>query len=225
MLYLLLILLLKRGKSKLATPCSLFGRMDARFLKTAVLFTVLCASALLLPAQELRYKIVKGGEQIGKLELTRGVTDSTTYIRLYSTSSAWILMQFEVNSWEECQYRNGYMVYYKGRREVNGRVKMNRQINRKGQAYILNEGTAQGPLHSEVITNNIMLLYYEEPVNRKKVFSEALKRWVDIRKTGLNSYQLLLDGGNYNEYFYENNTCTKVRVHTSLFNASFYQIN
>lgn len=171
--------------------------------------------------QELKYDVIKSGKTIGKINLTRVTNQAYTQMKLHSQVKTSLLVKMHLNSWEESHFKNGMLTYSSVIRELNGREQINRQLRWDRNAYQAHEDGKKTRLQIAPISNNIIQLYFEEPVNRTTVFSENQKKWVSIIKTGNNNYKLLLPAGDYNEFFYENGICTKVNVHNTFFKASF----
>lgn len=205
-----LILSLNEGKLKIIQVTNKF-----------LIFLVLLSFPLSSYTQELKYNVIKNGKIIGKMIVTRVKSDSLTQMKLHSQVKTNLLVKMHVNSLEESQFKNGMLIYSTISREINGVKQINRQIKWSGHAYQLYEDGQTATIQTTPIFNNIVQLYFEEPHNRKVVFSESQKKWVRITKISESKYKMTLPDGNHNEFFYRDGICTKVVVHNTFFNAIF----
>ncbi len=58
----------------------------------------------------------------------------------------------------------------------------------------------------------VSMLYFQEPLNEKYVFSERFGQSLSIINLGNGHYKLMLPDNNYCEYFYENGVCMVVKA-------------
>jgi hypothetical protein len=224
MIYLLIALLLKKDNrvSRWLMQALLTTKLyGTRFLKRFFVLAGLSGLSSASTSQQLAYDVIKGGEVIGKITISRYNTDSATYMKLFSRVKTSLLVRISVSSWEESEYRNGTLVYSSLKREINGRRQINRHIKWNKNTYQLWDDGKLGVIQSEPITHNIVRLYFVEPVNETRIFSESEKRWVTLQKAGDHRYRIILSGGNYNDFFYKDGICSRVNVNNNFFKATF----
>ncbi len=224
MIYLLIALLLK--KNPRAVQWLIHRLLTIKFFGIHFIrrfFVVIGLSGLSFAAagQQLAYDVIRGGEIIGKIVITRYETDSSTHMKLFSRVKSSLLVRINVDSWEESEFRNGRLINSSLRRVINGRNQINRYIKWNKNNYQICDDGKQVMIQSEPITHNIVRLYFVEPVNETRIFSESEKRWVPIQKAGDHHYRIMLSGGNYNEFFYRDGICSRVTVNNNFFKATF----
>lgn len=224
MLYLIIALFIKRNPKARASfrlvllNTKIYGLL---FLRRFFVVVGCSISSFAATGQQLAYDVIKGGQIIGKIKITKYQADSTTHMKLFSSVKTSLLVRINVNSWEESAFRHGTLIYSSLKREINGRNQIDRHIKWNKTAYDIWDDGKVGVIQSPPITQNIIRLYYTEPVTERRIFSESEKRWVPIEKVAAHHYRLLLSGGSYNEFFYTNGICSKVAVNNKFFKATF----
>jgi len=184
-----------------------------------LLLILLCFSCgLLSQKQAAVYDVIHNGEIKGTLVLNREADSGRLHIKIVTHVSTRILFRIAVKSIEEAVFEKGNLIYSSLYREVNGEEKVNQQLQLSGGSYRLISKETIADLPVFPIRFCVLLLYCQEPVNIKQVYSDNYHQYLEIKKAGQNKYQVIFPNGNSNYYCYENGICTRVEV------DQFYQL-
>jgi hypothetical protein len=76
----------------------------------------------------------------------------------------------------------------------------------------------------KIIDNSVtftgVLMYFNEPIDEEKVFSERFCDWFEIKKED-NFYVVNFPGGSENRYYYKNGVCNRLKVSSMFADIDF----
>ena len=143
---------------------------------------------------------------------------STAMGQMYYIESfvkVWVVINIKVNFNQSNLYRDGILKQGAVIRTVNGSTKVNNNILwQPGGGYICLKKDGDTVRHKEEIKYSTAMLYFVEPVNLNRIYSEGSLAFIPIKKTEGHTYELTLVDGNKNYYTYENGVCVKVKAET-----------
>ncbi|HVW95292.1 MAG TPA: DUF6134 family protein [Mucilaginibacter sp.] len=215
----LLIWLFKRyGKPFIAKHPLLFSRLALTAKKLSLTF-ILVAVGLLTYAQErtLNYKVLHNGHTVGRMQLLEHTEGNDTFLKVASDVNIRFIFSVKVNIREDSHYRDGTLVCSHVWRAVNGRQKADKYTRANGTNYQLTGDGETRSINRAEITNNLTLMYLEEPVGLSQIYSDNFQQFVPIKQTGSHTYRINLPDGNYNFYTYKDGVCSRVDIHHSLY--------
>lgn len=192
-----------------------------RFMKSLLLVFVsatIAASSLYAQEKTNIYSVRYKGEDVGTVKLNQLVKGDTVTYRIISDVKTRFIFSIHVKSFEESLFQKGRLVFSTVSRTVNGNEKANRQTRSGNGIYTLNGNGKSVVLKHESIDYNMMRLYWVEPINMQKVYSDNYQQFLVISKIRSHTYKVILPDGNYNYYSYTNGICSKVEVFNSLYN-------
>jgi hypothetical protein len=195
-------------------------------VKIQLFLSLLIIPFTCLMSQEriLRYNILHNGEIKGSLLLDENTTGNTIHIKIQSIVRTRFFIRINVESIEEAIFQDGILIYSSLRRTVNGSERVNQQLKAKGVSYTITSGDKTNRLPVYPIYYSILSLYYKEPVNINRVYSDNFQQYVDISRADYNKYKIIFPNGNYNYYTYMNGTCTTVDINQPYYSIQF-QLN
>jgi hypothetical protein len=219
-------------KYQVASKVKFYGD---RFLKSILRYSkrsiyiilLLFLIAESLKAQNLQYAILKGGATVGVLKYSRNVINNTIVYKAETNVKVRFIFSIAVNAKEESNFKDGVMQYSSVYREVNGHIKANCHTSLNYGTYSIedkNENEVKA-LNTYPITGSFLSLYYNEPANNARVYSDSYKTLITIIKLEEHKYKVIMPDGNYNNYYYDKGICTKVEVVHSLYKLVFSLIN
>lgn len=167
----------------------------------------------------LHYNILNKDEAIGKMIFTQNEAGSNISFKIVSDVLTKMIMSMKVHVEEMSQFQGGKLMYSVFKKLVNNKEKASHETKASGAAYQLNSDGKVNMLNKAHIAYNTMMLYYREPVNISEIYSENFQQMVKIEALENHTYKMMLPDGNYNIYHYNNNVCTRVDIHTGLFNV------
>jgi len=170
-------------------------------------------------AQQLQYNIVWKGDSIGYLNVERFSTDSTILHVFESNSQFRILFLFTTGYSSEVVFKNGLLAKSRTLTYMNDGLRGSADVNWINNQYeIIIDGIPQ--TLSTPVTNTVGMLYFTEPRQLSRVFSERHGQYLPISDIGDGKYELKKPDNNTNIYTYVNGMCTEVEIHNTW--ATFY---
>jgi len=168
--------------------------------------------------QTLRYDVVKGSKPIGEMIVKREINGTTEEISFESDVTFRLLFTFNLKFSQYEKFNSGKLNWGKAISLLNGRSQKDSKIvsNEKGQMLTLDGVTVKV---TEPIKYSVSQIYYSEPKDGQKVFSQQFGQFLVFKKIKENRYLLPSpDGDNY--YTYKNGICVRVDVERDF--ANFY---
>jgi hypothetical protein len=186
------------------------------------LLVVFAGTMLSINAQEkkLEYQIKRNGDVVGNIHFIQGIVGNRTVLTLESEVNTRFIFNFKAKAKEEVIYDNGIMTWSSIFRRLNGNIKVDKKTKASGNAYTIYKGSKTETLNDFPIRYNMLSVYVTEPLNITKVYSDNFQQQIDIQKIAEHHYKIKFPDGNYNEYFYTDGICSKIKIHHSLYSAT-----
>lgn len=191
-----------------------------------IIFFVLSLNTLTLSAQQQLsvYQVKYKGERVGTVNLLKEKQGEKLYYKMTSDIKARFIFSIRVKTSQESIFENGRLTYSTVSRNVNGNEKSLRETKSADNTYLLIKEGKSSTLTHKAITYNVMSLYYQEPVNISKVYSDNYQQFLSLKKIKPHTYKMELPDGNYNYYTYTNGVCTRVDVFSTMYNMEMHLV-
>jgi len=184
-----------------------------------VAILIFCMSLTQVLGQTLRYHVVKGGKPIGEMIVKREISGTSEEISFESDVTFRLLFTFNLKFSQYEKFTNGKINWGKALSLLNGRTQKDSKIvsNEKGQMLTLDGVTVKV---TDPIKFSVSQIYFSEPKDGQKVFSQQFGQFMVFKKVKENKYLLSSpDGDNY--YTYKNGICVRVDVERDFANFFF----
>ena len=187
----------------------------------ALLIMSIMASTTYLFAQQnnLNYTIISKGDTVGQMQITQRKSGNDISYSVASVVTTKMLMTVKVNVQEEAKYHNKKLMASSSQRTINDKPKANKQTVARDNYYLIMNDNQQDTLQEKEITYDFSMLYFKEPVDIKKVYSNYYQINIPIQQQDVHSYQISLPEGGSNTYYYSNGVCSRVEISSTFFNA------
>ena len=153
------------------------------------------------------------------MTVKRTLTEYTEEIQFNSDVTFRLLFAFNHQYTQYEKFVNGRLNWGKAVSTLSGRVQKDSRITSKNQEYRLTLDGVTVPI-SEQIEYSVSQIYFTEPMDGQKVFSQQFGQFLSFKKVDEHKYQLVSpDGDNY--YTYMNGICVNVRVERDFANFDF----
>jgi hypothetical protein len=166
--------------------------------------------------QLLKYNVVYKGDIIGNMQVNQNKSIGKVNIKMVSNVQMHLIFGIKMYSKEESSFENGRLIYSSVYRQVNGKEKANKQTRAIGNNYQTSSEGIVERVNNGAIEFNVHSLYFHEPVNLQKVYSDNFLQLLPIKKIADHGYKIDLPDGNCNYYYYKSGICNRVQVHTSM---------
>jgi hypothetical protein len=215
---LLIWLFKKYGRPFLNKHSISFSRAAAP-VKRLTLSVVLLAVSALAFAQEqtYNYNVLHGGHTVGHMKLQQRREGDDVFLKIASDVKMRFIFSISVNIREDSHYRNGKLLSSHVLRNVNGKQKADKFTKANGETYQLTDNGKVSSINQKQITNNLTMMYLQEPVGLLQIYSDNFQQFVKVKQVENHIYLITLPDGNYNFYTYTNGICSKVDIHHSLY--------
>ncbi len=185
----------------------------------AVLCVLLLNIGQLKAQEQLRYNVVKDGKVIGWAKLTKTNIDQCVDIRLESEVRTRLIFRFVVKAVEQATFSNGNLIYSSQFRKLNADVKENKSMKLTSRGYVVYKGNDSQPVPFVGLRSHMLDLYFKEPSQAQKVYSDSFQQLLDVEKLADGGYKIRLPDGNSCSYYYKNGLCTNIKIDNRFYSA------
>lgn len=172
----------------------------------------------------LTYNVVKNNTVIGTIKMNELMLgDSVTYT-LESYIEAQYLLKFKITGKEVSIFKEGILIHSSVFRTVNNKVKSNHSISLKNGEYNLESFDKNTILDLNPIKQNLVCMYFKEPLSVQNIFCDNLNKIVPVKAIGKGIYKVEFSKDKYNLFHYKNGKCVKIEAFSSLFDVTLIPI-
>jgi len=188
-------------------------------MRSLIIVLIFFGKSLAAQNNTLHYDITKNDKIIGFLKLQKKEDGDKTYLNLVSDVNVNFIINTSIKIKEHSVYENNNLIYSESKRFVNDNEKVNNKTFLTKGIYYLDKNGSIETLKVPLINYNLLLMYFNEPNNIARVYSDSFQQMLKIDKVSQEHFNIQLPDGGNNEYFYKDGKCTKVVV-----NHTFFQI-
>lgn len=185
--------------------------MNKAFFSLTIALLFFQASAL---GQSIIYDILLAGQDVGKLKIAPAQTGGNR--ESLRVEGAINTLFYDVVYVGENIFEKGVLKSSLSSQQVNGRLKEKTNTLYTNDSYnILFVEAKSAPiekpqiLHS--INHTVTSLYYREPVNMSRIYSERFGKMCTVQKIAAGAYEVLMPDGKKAVYHYTQGQCREVR--------------
>ncbi|QNK77107.1 DUF6134 family protein [Winogradskyella undariae] len=176
-----------------------------------IAFTILGGSSS--PLQEnLNFDIVHKGNVIGSLNATKTIKDSKIYYKTSTTIKTRIIKDVSVNYKYNVVFNDDLLETSVVDITVNGKPHAKTHTKRVKSVYqVVKDGKNEGLLETSIYNATIQL-YFEEPKNIMRCYSEQAGDFNTLEALGNHSYKKVNLKGRENIYYYNKGVLEKATI-------------
>lgn len=190
-----------------------------------VLLTVVTVAVLYLQAnaQTNTFEVRIANHAVGTIEANRKTNGPVKSIIIKTRIQ---VMLSKINSDIANEYSNNVLSSSKSSRisGKNGEDKNTTTI-RNGKEYTITVNGEKSVINNAEIEECVADLYFAEPKQITRVFSETLGKFLPLKSIGGGMYELILPEGKKNVFKYENGTLVLVEVNHTFGKAFFVKVS
>ena len=206
------------GKIKRNLVSRLFIRSN-QIIFSLLILLLLVSFVLAAQKQSRHYKVIRNGGEIGWVNLEKQIDSNATIINLGSEIKARFLFTFSSVAKEISEFRNGKLHHSYFYRKTNGNVKADRHTRLVGDSYEVEDRSEKMKLTISPVTFNTLCMYFQEPVDLRKVYSDNHQCFLDIEKVADGGYKIVSPDDTSNTFYYTGGICYKVKIDHSFYTA------
>ena len=174
-------------------------------------FTFLLAS-IPAEAQSLTYKIIWNGKLLGSMEADKKPFNQGYSYSFKSAVTVSFVKRFKIDYYSRCFYQKNDLQEATTRNEVNGQRKDYSHTSKGGQGYVVNKNGKRSILNVSTIHHSLSTLYFQEPLQVSRIFSERHAVMLPVEQTAPHCYVITMPDGKKNTYWFANGICAKAEV-------------
>lgn len=166
---------------------------------------------------QLQYKITANDNEIGKLQVKKSIENNTINYSAKSDSKFKLFVSVDFSYKLNCIYKDNELLFSSVTTYVNGSKHSTATTEKiKANVYVLNNNGHENRIFEPIFYSGV-LLYFNEPKNISKVYSEFYNNFNPLKQIAIHTYQLTnSQNGNLSEYFYVNGILQKATIHHTL---------
>lgn len=215
-MFILLMRSLNRKYSVLSRLKNLRGiQLKTKIILIPVLFLFMTRSNA--QDQNLSFEVWKNKSHIGNISMSEKIKADSVVYDLSSEIKTKVLLNFNVTGIEKTIYKNGVLVFSSIYRKLNSSEKVNKELLLNDGKYYLRNGGKKRALPMNKIKDNLVTLYFYEPINISQVYCDNHTSMAKVVQLDKGKYQVTFPDGSYNIFYYQNGKCKKVDAFTSLY--------
>ncbi len=166
--------------------------------------------------QYLKYDIFVSDNKIGEVLASKNSKGVVTTYSVQTNLSFRLLEKYDVNYQLSSSYKNNYLIESALKNIVNGKLEDDVHIKWDGVQYT-GQANKKSVTVKEKIKHSIAKLYFYEPTEVDRIFSEKYTDFQKMKTQSSHEYVLHLEDGNKSHYKYTNGVCTEVTSSKSFF--------
>lgn len=172
-----------------------------------------------------RFRVLKGNEQVGVLQVERKINGTQTVCTLTSFAEFDFLLAIRVDETITDVFENGSLHNSSHQRHINGDLKVNHTVKRNESGYRVVDQSDRVRDLDDSIRASVLSLYFEEPTHGSWVYSQNFRRMLKVYQTAPHRYGMDLPNGGTTRYTYEHGALTSVESDTYLGTVKFIKEN
>jgi len=195
----------------------LFSRSNQ--IIATLLILLLLASVVLVAQKQVRsYTIMRKGSEVGWTTVERKTDSNLTTLTMGTEVKVRFIFSFESKAQEVSTFRDGRLQQSYYYRKTNGSIKANRNMRLVGNNYEVDDKD-KTRLNISPVTYNTLCMYFQEPVNIRKVYSDNHQRLLDIEKQPDGGYRIVSPDNTSNTFYYSSGICYWIKINHSSYSV------
>jgi hypothetical protein len=166
-------------------------------------------------SEEKRFTISIGDNEVGFLMAQKQVYPDSVRYTIYSKISFRIIARHTVEFSQHSSYEGDRLLHSRVTNKVDESIRDQSRIawRPRRSDYLLHTQDEESKVIGEPITYGTALLYFQEPLQRERLFSIKHAQFLSLKKDEASSiYRLELPNGRQNHYYYESGTFYKALI-------------
>lgn len=160
------------------------------------------------------YDILLAGKDVGELKITPAQKgENRESLRVHGAINT---LFYDVEYVGENVFERGVLKTSLSSQEVNGKLKEKTNTRQTQNIYEIIFAEAKAapkeiPQISHPINHTVTSLYYREPLNMSRIYSERFGTMCSVQKVSAGTYEVVMPDGKKTRFSYQNGQCKEVR--------------
>ena len=183
----------------------------------------------LTEVEKISFNIINKGTNIGFINVEKLTSDETTTYDVNSNVNTKVILKFHAYGKEKSIYKEDTLIYSSIYRKLNNKVKVNQSLSFDNGQYYLNQSDKREMLNMDIITRNLVTLFFFEPIGINTIYCDKQNKMLNISPLGQGMYKVVFSKNSYNIFHYKNGKCTLIEIEGSFFKVKLipmsYQVS
>ena len=164
-------------------------------------------------AQTYKFEILSKGKKIGTITGTIKTIDKVIKVDIVALAKIHFIIDEDIKYELNSVYKDGMLFFSSASIFLNNKPHFSSVIRKDGENYILTKNGKQTTLNEPIYYSG-SLLYFIEPIDKQKIFSEIDDILKDITKDSTSFYKIVNPKNGYASYFiFENGILKSAKIH------------
>lgn len=169
--------------------------------------------------EQFEYEVIVYNKTIGTFSAVKTqVADNAEY-KLTTSISTRIFKKIEFDFAMMSSYHGTKLIHADLKNYMNKELRKSSTVDFDGSKYLIKTDKKTMTHNESDVSYSSASLYFEEPINRKVLFSENYGINLPIKKIGDHKYMVKLPNGDENFYTYKNGEVVNVEFDKSIINV------
>jgi hypothetical protein len=170
--------------------------------------------------QVRNYTVYHTKTTIGKLNAKKYSENGTTVYDVKTNLDFTIFKSVSVRHTLLVKTKDGIVIYAYLKSVINNEIEKEQTLTWDGTQYTIK--TLEGTTYlQDKIYITVAMLYFHEPTNRTRIFSENFMAYQPMTAPDVGKYELDLDDGTTTDYFYQNGSCMRMETVRMFYGVTF----
>lgn len=182
-----------------------------------VVISLLLTGSTKAQQSQVKFDILKNDKSIGTLQIEKREVSPFTDYQLSSKIEASFIKKFRINASEKFRYKHDKLIYSFIERSINKKANAPKELVFKEDRYIIKDEGGKRILPKTKINYNLVLLYFNEPLDINSVYCDNQQVMVTVKDIGNNQYRVDFPDGASNIFHYRAGRCVQIDVYGKFF--------
>ncbi len=169
--------------------------------------------------ERISFSVNKNNNSIGFINVKKTSLNQITTYTISSEVNARVVFKFKAQGKEKSVYKNDTLIFSSVYRKINKKIKLNQSLSLVDGTYFLTDKDKKDVLNIDLISRNLVTLFFIEPIDVDSVYCDKLNKMLNISKIGKDKYKVAFTNNSYNIFHYKKGKCSMVEVV-----GSFYKV-
>ncbi len=181
------------------------------YFSSGLIFLILSSGSAFGQSIIQNYDVIHNENIVGNAVVKKVGSDQNFMITLnFSAEINFLFKKVMLTGKEYAHFEKRVLKYGSVLRKVDDKIKTNKSIKLSGSSYTAHDGTQSRPLLIREIRDNMLSLFFYEPVKATRMYADNQQKLVDIKEVSPHTYMIPGKDESSNTYIYENGQCSSV---------------
>lgn len=151
-------------------------------------------------------------EKIGTMKVLKTTQKDHISYTIESTITVNKIVSLLIEYKSTAEFHRGKLIKSSNKQTINGKVQNDTRTTWNGSQYDVYSLTGRSKLKEKTIDYNVCMLYFDEPNQRKKIYSDSYGKWIKVKSYENHQYDLILPDGKHSSYTFNYGICSRVET-------------